>query len=61
LLVSICAATSFSRVFMLRVLYALVPSLCNVVSIVIISFYPISEEKHIQIRSKIARREQQPT
>jgi glycoside/pentoside/hexuronide:cation symporter, GPH family len=46
---------------MLRVLYALVPCLCNVVSIAIISFYPISEEKHIQILRKIAHREQQPS
>jgi len=50
-----------STVFMLRVLYALVPCLCNVLSIAIISFYPISEEKHIQIRSEIARREHSPS
>jgi Na+/melibiose symporter-like transporter len=48
-----------STVFMLRILYALVPCLCNVVSIAIISFYPISEEKHFQIRSKLTRMEQQ--
>ncbi len=30
-------------------------------AIAIISFYPISEEKHVQIRSEIARREQQPS
>jgi len=50
-----------STVFMLRVLYALVPCLCNVVSIAIISFYPISEENHIQILKKIAHREHSPS
>lgn len=50
-----------STVFMLRVLYALVPCLCNVVSIAIISFYPISEEKHARIQTEIARREQRPS
>jgi GPH family glycoside/pentoside/hexuronide:cation symporter len=42
-----------STVFMLRVLYALVPCLCNVLSIAIISFYPITEQAHAAIRSKI--------
>lgn len=39
--------------FMLRVLYALVPCLCNVLSMVIISFYPLSEERHARIRRQI--------
>lgn len=42
-------------VFMIRVLYALVPCLCNIFSIVIISFYPISEKVHEDIRKKIQR------
>ncbi len=42
-----------STVFMLRVLYALVPCLCNIVSIIIISFYPITQKKHEQIRAAI--------
>ena len=46
---------SETTVFMLRILYALVPCLCNVLSIVIMSFYPISEQKHAQIRRKIER------
>jgi len=50
-----------STVLTLKVLYALVPCLCNLVSIAIISFYPISEKKHAQIRSRIAHREQQST
>jgi GPH family glycoside/pentoside/hexuronide:cation symporter len=44
-----------SAVFMLRVLYALVPCLCNILSIVIISFYPISEQAHAQIQREIGR------
>ncbi len=42
-----------STVVMLRILYALVPCLCNVLAIVIIFFYPISEKKHLQIRREI--------
>lgn len=42
-----------SAVMMLRVLYALVPCLCNVVAIAIISFCPISEQKHARIRKTI--------
>ena len=49
-----------STVFMLKVLYALVPCLCNVLSIAIISFYPISEEKHIRIRIEIEQKEPTP-
>ena len=44
-----------STIFMLRILYALVPCLCNVLSIIIISFYPISEQEHARIRRKIDR------
>lgn len=40
---------------MLRVLYALVPSICNGLSILIISFYPITEKYHAQIRSDIEK------
>ncbi len=46
-----------STVMMLRVLYALVPCLCNILAIVIISFYPISEQKHAQIRKTIENSE----
>lgn len=46
---------SESTVMMLRVLYALVPCLCNVLSIAIMGFYPISEQKHAQIRREIER------
>ena len=42
-----------SAVFMLKILYALVPCLCNVLSIVIISFYPISEQVHAKIQREI--------
>ena len=38
---------------MLRVLYALVPCLCNILSIAIISFYPISAQRHAEIRRRI--------
>jgi GPH family glycoside/pentoside/hexuronide:cation symporter len=48
-------------VFMLKALYALVPCLCNVVSIAIISFYPISEKEHARIRNEIERREPPPS
>ena len=42
-----------SAVFMLKILYALVPCLCNVLSIIIISFYPISEQVHAEIQKNI--------
>jgi GPH family glycoside/pentoside/hexuronide:cation symporter len=48
-------------VFMLKALYALVPCLCNVVSIAIISFYPISEKEHARIRNEIEGREPPPS
>jgi GPH family glycoside/pentoside/hexuronide:cation symporter len=41
----------------LRVLYALVPSLCNVVAIVIALAYPISSRIHADIRRAIAQRQ----
>ncbi len=50
-----------STVLMLKVLYALVPCLCNVLSIVIIRFYPISEQEHARIRNEIECREQPPS
>jgi GPH family glycoside/pentoside/hexuronide:cation symporter len=40
----------------LRVLYALVPSICNIAAIVIAFGYPISSQIHSDIRSAIARR-----
>jgi GPH family glycoside/pentoside/hexuronide:cation symporter len=42
--------------FMLRVLYALVPCLCNAAAIVIALYYPISETVHQQIRQQIMGR-----
>ncbi len=44
--------------FTLRVLYALVPSLCNFAAILIAFAYPISSRIHREIRESIARREQ---
>lgn len=41
----------------LRVLYALVPSLCNLVAIAIAFAYPISSRIHTDIRNAIARRQ----
>ena len=38
---------------MLRILYALVPCLCNAVSILIMCFFPITEKVHAQILEKI--------
>jgi GPH family glycoside/pentoside/hexuronide:cation symporter len=43
--------------FTLRVLYALVPSLCNLFAIAIVLFYPISADIHSHIRSAIERRQ----
>ncbi len=42
----------------LRSLYALVPSLCNLVGIVIAIAYPISDSIHQQIREAIEMRKQ---
>ncbi|MCF8088407.1 MAG: MFS transporter [Desulfotignum sp.] len=47
------AAQTASTVLTLKVLYALVPCLCNVLSIAFIRFYPISEKEHARIRSEI--------
>ncbi|MDB4264889.1 MFS transporter, partial [bacterium] len=41
----------------LRVLYALVPALCNMVAIVIACAYPISGRIHAEIRKAIAQRQ----
>ncbi|BBO72039.1 MFS transporter [Desulfosarcina alkanivorans] len=41
----------------LRILYALVPSVCNLLAIVIALYYPISGDIHARIRSAIRRRE----
>jgi GPH family glycoside/pentoside/hexuronide:cation symporter len=41
----------------LRVLYALVPSVCNLLAIGIALYYPISGEMHGRIRSAIGRRQ----
>ncbi len=38
-----------------KLAYALVPCLCNILSIAIISFYPISEQAHAQIQREIRR------
>jgi GPH family glycoside/pentoside/hexuronide:cation symporter len=43
--------------FTLRVLYALVPSLCNLLAIAIALYYPISGDIHGRIRSAIDRRQ----
>jgi Na+/melibiose symporter-like transporter len=40
----------------LRVLYSLVPSLCNIVAIVIACAYPINGKVHGEIRKAIAQR-----
>jgi len=42
----------------LRVLYALIPSICNLVAIVIAFAYPISGQVHADIRTAIARRKE---
>ncbi len=44
-------------VMTLRVLYALVPSLCNLAAIVIAFAYPISSRVHADIRTAIAKRQ----
>ena len=43
-------------VLTLRVLYALVPSVCNIAAIGIAFAYPISRQVHIDIRQAIERR-----
>lgn len=44
-----------STVQMLKILYALVPCACNVLAIVIVSFYPISEKQHARIQEQIEK------
>ncbi|MEH0019381.1 MAG: glycoside-pentoside-hexuronide (GPH):cation symporter [Desulfobacter sp.] len=41
---------------MLRILYALVPCLCNALSMIILWFYPITQARHEQIRAEIDRK-----
>jgi GPH family glycoside/pentoside/hexuronide:cation symporter len=41
----------------LRVLYALVPSICNIIAIAIAFAYPISGRIHIDIRQAIEKRQ----
>lgn len=43
-------------VMTLRVLYALIPSICNIVAIAIACAYPISSRLHVDIRRAIERR-----
>ncbi|MFN2353489.1 MAG: MFS transporter [Desulfopila sp.] len=48
-------------VLVLRSLYALVPSLCNLVGVVIACAYPINESIHTEIRQAISLRQQGKT
>jgi GPH family glycoside/pentoside/hexuronide:cation symporter len=48
---------SESVVFYLRFLYALVPSICNLVALVIVLFYPIDRARHEAIRAAIKERQ----
>jgi GPH family glycoside/pentoside/hexuronide:cation symporter len=41
----------------LRILYALVPSICNLLAIVITLYYPISGQVHARIRSAVGQRQ----
>ena len=41
-------------ILMLRVLYALIPSLCNLLALVIVFAYPINSRIHKEIRGAIA-------
>ncbi|MGD9084046.1 MAG: MFS transporter [Desulfobacterales bacterium] len=40
----------------LRTLYALVPSICNILAFIIVLAYPISSQAHAQIRAAVAER-----
>ena len=40
----------------LRLLYALVPSVCNIVALLVALAYPISRKRHEDIRAAIAER-----
>jgi len=55
------AEQSETVVFTLRVLYAGVPSLCNIIAFGIATAYPINSNIHRQIRTAIARRNQGET
>jgi GPH family glycoside/pentoside/hexuronide:cation symporter len=48
---------SANVVFTLRVLYALVPSACNIVAFMIALYYPISRGIHEDIRTAISQRQ----
>ncbi len=50
---------SRETVDLLKILYALVPCLCNALSILIISFYPITEKYHSIIRNEIEKKKQE--
>ncbi len=52
-------AQSKETVDLLRILYALVPCLCNALSILIICFYPITEKYHSTIRNEIEKNKKQ--
>lgn len=43
-------------VFSLKLLYGLVPCLCNIIAFMVVLLYPISQEKHIEIRKLIEER-----
>jgi GPH family glycoside/pentoside/hexuronide:cation symporter len=43
-------------VFSLKLLYGLVPCLCNIIAFMVVLLYPISQEKHIEIRRLIEER-----
>jgi len=44
-------------IFALRLLYAMVPSICNLMALTIALFYPISTEVHAEILANIKKRE----
>lgn len=50
---------SRETVELLRILYALVPCLCNALSILIVCFYPITEKYHSTIRNEIEKKKNQ--
>jgi GPH family glycoside/pentoside/hexuronide:cation symporter len=51
------APQSESVLIALRVLYALVPSICNLIAIAIALYYPISGDVHARIRLAIGRKQ----
>lgn len=53
-------AQSDDVLLMLRTLYALVPCLCNLAALVLIGFYPITEESHRRIQDQLAAAGKQP-